>query len=400
MALLAAQALCRSPQRKSRRGHQDGALPRFAGPTLAAGFEATRPGRRRKWVYFIRHGEALVNAAGRVFAKDDPRKKAVRQDMQYYDSRLSEKGLEQARALRASVPKVDIVAASPLTRALQTATAVFGCDEPGGPKLHALEALREFCGKQYQPCDSRRPPEELQADFPHVDFNQAAGIADIAARGSNEAPAEEPGMPGREMEGNTAERVEEREEERLQIQEEEEEEEEEDEEEEEVELPQALDGVQLVLKIEEEAVVGQAETTNKKEKAAVRGQETAIRNVHREEWLFFFQIDKERRGHDPGPDGDERERAGSAVPPGADELLGPGKVESVESVDARIERLFTWLRDQPHEAVGCVAHFQILSRIFAEHLEPAGLDGSCYGPYANLEVRSVPIAFEEECELR
>ncbi|CAE7942791.1 unnamed protein product, partial [Symbiodinium sp. KB8] len=88
------------------------------------------------------------------------------------------------------------------------------------------------------------------------------------------------------------------------------------------------------------------------------------------------------------------------VPPGADELLGPGKVESVESVDARIERLFTWLRDQPHEAVGCVAHFQILSRIFAEHLEPAGLDGSCYGPYANLEVRSVPIAFEEECELR
>eukprot|EP00439_Symbiodinium_sp_Y106_P073987 s114_g14.t1 len=144
-------ALWRSPQRKSRRGQQEAVLSRSAGPTLAAGFEATRPGRRRKWVYFIRHGEALVNAAGRVFAKDDPRKKAVRQDMQYFDSRLSEKGLEQARALRASVPKVDIVAASPLTRALQTATAVFGCDEPGGPKLHAVEALREFCGKQQRP---------------------------------------------------------------------------------------------------------------------------------------------------------------------------------------------------------------------------------------------------------
>ncbi|CAE7703108.1 PGM, partial [Symbiodinium sp. CCMP2592] len=245
ITLLAAQALWRSPQGKSWQGRQDTALPRSSGPTLAAGFEATRPGRRRKWVYFIRHGEALVNAAGRVFAKDDPRKKAVRQDMQYFDSRLSEKGLEQARALRASVPKVDIVAASPLTRALQTATAVFGCDEPGGPKLHAVEALREFCGKQYQPCDSRRPTEELKADFPHVDFSQ--------------------------------------------------------------------------------------------------------------------------------------------VPPGADDLLGPGKVESIESVDARIQKLFTWLRDQPHEAVGCVAHFQILSRIFAEHLEPAGLDGSCYGPYANLE---------------
>ncbi|CAE7519756.1 PGM, partial [Symbiodinium pilosum] len=129
----------------------------------------------RKWVYFIRHGEALVNAAGRVFAKDDPRKKAVRQDMKYFDSHLSEKGLEQARALRQSIPQVDVVIASPLTRALQTATAVFGCDEPGGPRLYALEAtsaLREFCGKQYQPCDSRRSIQELQAEFPHADFSE------------------------------------------------------------------------------------------------------------------------------------------------------------------------------------------------------------------------------------
>lgn len=172
--------------------------------------------------------------------------------MKYLDSPLSEKGLSEAKEMRAKAPQVDIVVASPLTRALQTATAVFGCDS-GGPPLQALEELREFCGKQFQPCDSRRAPEELRSVFPHVDFTH--------------------------------------------------------------------------------------------------------------------------------------------VPPCADTLLGPDKVESTESVDERIQRFFEWLRNQEQQNIGCVAHFQILTRIF-ENLEAAGLDCSAYGDFKNLEVRSIPITFD------
>eukprot|EP00913_Durusdinium_trenchii_P035571 g33287.t1 len=88
-------------------------VPRAAeggGEGFVAGFYARAPGKSFKWVYFIRHSEALVNAAGR--------------DMKYLDSPLSEKGLSQAQEMRMKAPKVDLVVASPLTRALQTATAV------------------------------------------------------------------------------------------------------------------------------------------------------------------------------------------------------------------------------------------------------------------------------------
>ncbi|CAK9057088.1 unnamed protein product [Durusdinium trenchii] len=167
-------------------------VPRAAeggGEGFVAGFYARAPGKSFKWVYFIRHSEALVNAAGRVFPKDDPRKKAVRMDMKYLDSPLSEKGLSQAQEMRMKAPKVDLVVASPLTRALQTATAIFGCDTPGGPPLVALEALREFCGKQFQPCDSRRAPEELLTVFPHVDFaNVPPGADTLLGPGKVETP--------------------------------------------------------------------------------------------------------------------------------------------------------------------------------------------------------------------
>jgi len=150
---------------------------RFVAGTAAEG----RPGA--KVLHFLRHAEAEVNAAGRVFEKDDPRKKAVRLDMKYFDSRLSEKGLAACKELRvgtykgrAAPPSVQLVLVSPLTRALQTATAVFGCGEAGQPSLVSVEALREFCGKAFQPCDSRRDPKELSADFPHAAFeNVPAG---------------------------------------------------------------------------------------------------------------------------------------------------------------------------------------------------------------------------------
>ncbi|CAK0868090.1 unnamed protein product [Prorocentrum cordatum] len=228
--------------------------------TLVAGAKAIELGPACRLVHLVRHAEALVNAAGRVFPKGDPRKKAVRQDAQYFDSPLSERGLAQSRALRAGAlegravpPAVGLVASSTLTRALQTSTEAFGCADTGGPRLVAHEALREFCSKDFQPCDSRRPPADLSSAFPHADFRH--------------------------------------------------------------------------------------------------------------------------------------------VPPGPDALLAPGKVETPESADARIRWFFAWLREQPERNVACVAHFQILTRILKNHLEPAGFNGSSYGDLTNLEIRSVPIAF-------
>lgn len=267
-ALLVGAAAGAAAARRQRR-HPTGAARHHAGSVVAcaAGSGKLIAGPRAvaspgfKTVHFVRHAEAWVNAAGRVFPKDDPRKKAVRLDPKWFDAKLSLDGLAQCAKLRKGTlegrdppPKVELVAVSPLTRALQTATEVFGCAEKDGPRTCALEGLREFCSKDFQPCDSRRPPEDLEKTFPHVDFSE--------------------------------------------------------------------------------------------------------------------------------------------VPSGADALLGPGRVESAESADARIRGLFAWIRAQPEKEIACVAHFQILSRILAVHLEPAGWDGSDYGSLGNLDIRSVPVAFE------
>lgn len=273
-ALVASTAsVRRGPVRRRTlvRGHGSASLPSFPGiaggleeVAFVAGERAVGQGPGCKVVHFMRHGEALVNAAGRAFPKGDPRKSAVRKDPKYFDSPLSERGFAQSAQLRAGTlegrmapPRVDLVAASPLTRAIQTATVVFGSDNllpVVAPKLYVLEALREFCSKDFQPCDQRRSRDELEAAFSHADFRH--------------------------------------------------------------------------------------------------------------------------------------------VPPGADTLLGPGLVETPDSADLRIRWLFAWLREQSHRSIACVAHMQILTRIFSRFLEPKGFDGSGYGDLGNLEIRSVPIRFD------
>eukprot|EP00929_Paragymnodinium_shiwhaense_P000732 TRINITY_DN100968_c0_g1_i1.p1 TRINITY_DN100968_c0_g1~~TRINITY_DN100968_c0_g1_i1.p1 ORF type:complete len:340 (+),score=75.01 TRINITY_DN100968_c0_g1_i1:46-1065(+) len=238
----------------------------FDGPPvkIVCGEQAFRYGDKCKTIHFVRHSEAVVNVEGRQFPKDDPRRKAVRLDEKHFDSPLSENGLKDATLFADGdlegagfPPFCDLVAASPLTRALQTATAVFEGDKENGTKVVALEALREFCGKDFQPCDSRRDPSELKTQFPHVNLDNISA--------------------------------------------------------------------------------------------------------------------------------------------GGDTLLAPDKVESEESADKRIQWLFRWLRDQDVKSIACVGHFQILNRIFKNHLVPAGLDPTRYNwdkPFKNLEVRSVPMAID------
>lgn len=130
-----------------------------------------------KIVHFIRHGESMANMAANSFPKGDPRRREVYCDPQGFDAPLSPKGLQDCVALRTGgkTPAVDLVASSPLTRALQTAGGVFGCGGAGpdglvAPRLVVLEALREFNSSVFHPCDARRTRSELQPAFSHADF--------------------------------------------------------------------------------------------------------------------------------------------------------------------------------------------------------------------------------------
>lgn len=78
-------------------------------------------------LYVVRHGETRANAEGRYQGS--------------LDIDLNERGLLQARALRAKLPvQIDAVVVSPLRRAQQTAAIVFADD---GLALHTLDAFRE-----------------------------------------------------------------------------------------------------------------------------------------------------------------------------------------------------------------------------------------------------------------
>jgi len=90
------------------------------------------------------------------------------------DSRLTELGKAQAKALRPSLEGVlvDVVLVSCLSRTIQTAELAF----PPGPPTVCLDVLRERIGTH--PCDRRRTKAELAADFPKVDFSDLASEAD------------------------------------------------------------------------------------------------------------------------------------------------------------------------------------------------------------------------------
>ncbi|WP_330214184.1 histidine phosphatase family protein, partial [Pseudomonas sp. Z18(2022)] len=78
-------------------------------------------------LYVVRHGETDANAEGRYQGS--------------LDIDLNERGVLQARELRARLPsQIDAVVVSPLRRAQQTAAIVFADD---GLELHTLDAFRE-----------------------------------------------------------------------------------------------------------------------------------------------------------------------------------------------------------------------------------------------------------------
>jgi broad specificity phosphatase PhoE len=108
-------------------------------------------------VDLIRHGQSTFNA----------HYEATGQDPLHFDARLTELGQQQVAAARDRYRDrdYDVVLASPLTRAIQTAHGIFG---DRGIPIEICALHREW---QISSCDIGRNVAELRADFPHLDFS-------------------------------------------------------------------------------------------------------------------------------------------------------------------------------------------------------------------------------------
>ena len=86
-----------------------------------------------------------------------------------YDTRLTAEGLQQAQHAHAKArllqPTPEVLLSSPLTRALHTAQLVFeGLNHP--------TVVEPLCSERlWLSSDVGRQPEELQVDFPDIDFS-------------------------------------------------------------------------------------------------------------------------------------------------------------------------------------------------------------------------------------
>ena len=84
------------------------------------------------------------------------------------DARLAKRGREQVRAAAAEVHRlgIELVVTSPLTRTIETALGLFE-GASSMPVFLVEPLLRERLGDS---CDIGRPPAELAAEFPALDF--------------------------------------------------------------------------------------------------------------------------------------------------------------------------------------------------------------------------------------
>ena len=113
-------------------------------------------------ILLIRHGQSTFNAAYEESGVDPL----------FFDAPLTPRGHAQVAAARAELRahRIDVVLASPLTRALQTATGLFE-DHPLRPPI-LVEALHRE--RLESSCDQGRAPAALRRDFPNVDFDHLA----------------------------------------------------------------------------------------------------------------------------------------------------------------------------------------------------------------------------------
>lgn len=108
-----------------------------------------------KTIHLIRHAQSTFNAAYAEAATDPF----------HFDARLSPLGLAQLEKTRDRARQLpcDVVITTPLTRALQTATGLFG----GHARIEVECLHREW---QEHSCDMGRSPRLLAQEFPHLAF--------------------------------------------------------------------------------------------------------------------------------------------------------------------------------------------------------------------------------------
>ena len=130
-----------------------------------------------KQLLLIRHGHSLGNA---LFEKPGNTwgSPSFRDDPDIIDSPVSNQGQEQIRELRqrleasssmrAFLESADLVVVSPLTRTLQTMEGSVGALLPDHVPILSHPLCRE---RVYTASDTGRPVEELQREYPLVDFS-------------------------------------------------------------------------------------------------------------------------------------------------------------------------------------------------------------------------------------
>eukprot|EP00803_Ostreobium_quekettii_P002070 evm.model.scf_1905.2 EVM.evm.TU.scf_1905.2 scf_1905:10207-15073(-) len=153
------------------------------------------PLQHTKIVHFIRHGHGYHNYPLNSFEMDP---------------HLTEVGWRQTEEVRSHILQLDppldveVVITSPLTRTLETAAGIFGCDEPAdrrevimaeqtknvkgvcqshgaiynnrGLQFIAIGLCREQMGGN--PCDQHRSRSELMLQFPGIDMSNLEGETD------------------------------------------------------------------------------------------------------------------------------------------------------------------------------------------------------------------------------
>jgi broad specificity phosphatase PhoE len=179
-----------------------------------SGFSIFLADQTRK-VHFIRHAEGFHNAETEKTGNNYCLLRSEGQQASQhplYDSRLTPKGINQAKSLRKilanrpsggrSFTAFDLVVVSPLTRTCETALHVFGRprkpgvpaflssgDAPVGTPEHdaGLKVppprfiVREECRERFghYVCDGRRSIQEIHSEFPDFDFSEVANDEDM-----------------------------------------------------------------------------------------------------------------------------------------------------------------------------------------------------------------------------
>jgi broad specificity phosphatase PhoE len=169
---------------------------------------------RTKKVHFIRHAEGFHNVATHETGSNDALLRGDRPANEHhlYDSRLTQKGIQQAHNLKEHLARrpsgsrsftaFDLVVVSPLTRTCETALHIFGTPrEPGKPDFLAMGdaplgtaehkaglqvapprfLVREECRERWghYVCDGRRSIKEIASEFPNFDFSEVLHDEDV-----------------------------------------------------------------------------------------------------------------------------------------------------------------------------------------------------------------------------